>query len=53
MAQQTSELLENMVETEDHETLMDEIIEDGITVKGGGGFDASGRHAIFRFVLHM
>ena len=51
--QQTSELIENLCETEDKEALLEEITEDGIIMKGGGGFDASGRHNIFRFVLHI
>ena len=53
VAQQTSELLENMVQTEDNEALVEEIVQDGIVVKGGGGFDASGRHAIFRYVIRI
>ena len=41
----TKDLLENMVMVDD--SMLSEI-EQGITIKGGGGYDASGRHCAFR-----
>ena len=41
----TKDLLENMVVVDD--SMLSEI-EKGITIKGGGGYDASGRHCAFR-----
>ena len=38
---------QNVVQFED-ESVLKEIEEDGLVVKGGGGFDASGRHSTFR-----
>ena len=43
----TTDILEDMVQFED-ESVLKEIEEDGIIVKGGGGFDVSGRHSTFR-----
>ena len=43
--------MENMVsEIDDYDSpLLEKIVQDGIIVKGGGGFDASGRHSTFRY----
>lgn len=45
---QTADLIENMIEVDNSETMLDDIAQDGIIVKCGGGFDASGRHSTFR-----
>ena len=47
---QTTDLLEYMVpEIADADSpLLDELVKDGIIVKGGSGFDASGRNKSFR-----
>ena len=51
VTRQTKDLLEYMVpEIDDKDSpLLKEIVRDGITVKGGGGFDASGRHSTWRY----
>ena len=41
----TRDVLENMVTVD--ESMLEEL-EQGLIIKGGGGFDASGRHSAFR-----
>ena len=45
--------IENMLpEIDDSNSpLLDKIIQDEIIIKGGGGFDASGRHSTFRYTV--
>ena len=49
LTRNTADTIENMLENDDTDALLDEIAQDGIIVKGGGGFDASGRHSTFRY----
>ena len=51
LSKHTTDIMENMInEIDDSDSvLLNELVEDGITIKAGGGFDASGRHSTWRY----
>ena len=53
LTKHTTDLMENMItEIDDNDSpMLETLAQDEIIVKGGGGFDASGRHSTFRYTL--
>ena len=49
----TTDLMENSINGIDDSDspLLDQIVNDGITIRAGGGFDASGRHSTWRYTV--